>query len=154
MKRYQITLDGQTFDVLLRSDPQQEQVQVEVDGIAFTAEVKVLPAGQGPGIETAERPEPSIPAETPAAVQSPIAQVAKPSSNAVTAPLPGVIKSIAVRPGQRVSSGDQLLVIEAMKMDNIIRASRDGTVETISVSEGHQVGYGERLLEYQSSDST
>lgn len=151
MKRYQITLDGQTFDVLLRSDPQQEQVQVEVDGIAFTAEVKVLPAGQGPGAEAAERPEPSIPAETPAAVQSPIVQVAKTSSNFVTAPLPGVIKSIAVRPGQRVSSGDQLLVIEAMKMDNIIRASREGTIETIFVSEGHQVGYGERLLEYQSS---
>ena len=40
MKRYQITLDGQAFDVLLLSDPQQAQVQVEVDGIAFTAEVK------------------------------------------------------------------------------------------------------------------
>lgn len=152
MKRYQITLEGQTFDVLLRSDPQQEQVQVEVDGIAFTAEVKVLPAGQGSSAEAAERPEPSTPAEAPAAVQSPVAQVAKTSSNFVTAPLPGVIKSIAVRPGQRVSSGDQLLVIEAMKMDNIIRASRDGTVETISVIEGRQVGYGERLLEYQSSD--
>jgi biotin carboxyl carrier protein len=66
----------------------------------------------------------------------------------VAAPLPGIVKSIAVRTGEQVSSGDVLLVIEAMKMDNIIRASRDGTVETIYVSEGHQVAYGERMLEY------
>jgi propionyl-CoA carboxylase alpha chain len=58
-----------------------------------------------------------------------------------------------VRPGQQVSSGDELLVIEAMKMDNIIRASRDATVETIYASEGHQVAYGERLLEYAQSGS-
>jgi biotin carboxyl carrier protein len=151
MKRYQITLEGQTFDVLLRSDPQQERVQVEVDGIAFTAEVKVFPAGQGSGVETAEQAEPSTPAETPAAVQAPIAQVSTTTSNIVTAPLPGVLKSIAVRPGQRVSTGDPLFVIEAMKMDNIIRASRDATVEAVLVGEGRQVGYGERLLEYQSS---
>ena len=56
-----------------------------------------------------------------------------------------------MRPGQQVSPGDELLVIEAMKMDNIIRASRDGTVETIYANEGHQVAYGERLLEYLKS---
>ena len=148
MKRYQITLDEQIFDVLLLSDPLQEQVQVEVDGVAFTAEVKHLSPGQAPGAEAADRVEPSVAAGAPAAIPSPSAQATPSASNSVTAPLPGVIKSVAVRPGQQVSPGDELLVIEAMKMDNIIRASRDGTVETIYVSEGHQVAYGERLLEY------
>ncbi|NIV37432.1 MAG: hypothetical protein GWN58_50850, partial [Anaerolineae bacterium] len=46
MKRYQITLDGQVFEVLLLSDPLQDQVQVEVDGIVLTAEVKDLSAIQ------------------------------------------------------------------------------------------------------------
>jgi biotin carboxyl carrier protein len=60
-----------------------------------------------------------------------------------------VIKSIAVRPGQEVSAGDRLLVIEAMKMDNVLRASRVGTIETIHATEGHQVAHGELLLEYR-----
>ena len=149
MKRYQITLDGRLFDVLLLSDPRQDQVRVEVDGVAFTAEVKAVLPPQQAGAEAVHRVEPSIPPETPASVRLPGAQTAATTGNSVTAPLPGVIKSIAVRPGQHISSGDELLVIEAMKMDNIIRASRDGTVETVFVSKGRQVGYGERLLEYR-----
>lgn len=151
MKRYQITLDGRVYDVLLLSDPRQAQVQVEVDGVAFTAEVKDLPPGPEPGAEATGAVEPSGSAEAAAPLPSPGPQATPAAGNAVTAPLPGIIKSIAVRPGQQVSSGSELLVIEAMKMDNIIRASRDGTVETIFVSEGHQVAYGEQLLEYAQS---
>ena len=65
----------------------------------------------------------------------------------VAAPLPGVIKSIAVRPGQQVAPNDELVVIEAMKMDNVIRATRAGAIGTIHVAEGRQVAYGEALLE-------
>jgi 3-methylcrotonyl-CoA carboxylase alpha subunit len=64
----------------------------------------------------------------------------------VTAPLPGVIRSIRVQTGQRVSMDDELVIIEAMKMDNVIRAPRAGTVGNIHVTEGHQVAHGEPLL--------
>jgi propionyl-CoA carboxylase alpha chain len=63
--------------------------------------------------------------------------------------LPGAIKSIAVQPGQQVSAGDELLVIEAMKMDNVIRATRDAIIETIYTAEGQQVAHGELMLEYR-----
>jgi biotin carboxyl carrier protein len=146
MKEYEITLNGQTFRVRLLSDPRQEQVDVEVNGEAFTVEVRAV---------AAERDLPAVPLPPqaegdPAAggARQPSAGVA-PSGSAVTAPLPGVIKSIAIRPGQRVSRGDPLLVIEAMKMDNVLRASREGLVETIHIAEGHQVAYGELLLEYR-----
>jgi biotin carboxyl carrier protein len=148
MKRYQITMDGRTFDVRLLSDPRQEQVQVEVDGVAFTAKVKPLPTEEEPSTVVADAFEPPAPTETAEPLPAPGVQTGTGENNFVIAPLPGVIKSIAVRPGQKVSSGDALLVIEAMKMDNIIRASRDGTVETIHVGKGHQVAYGERILEY------
>ena len=58
-----------------------------------------------------------------------------------------MIKSITVRPGQQVAPNDELLIIEAMKMDNVIRAIRGGTITTIHVTEGRQVAYGETLLE-------
>jgi biotin carboxyl carrier protein len=148
MKRYQITVAGQTFDVRLLSDPQQEQIEVEVDGVALTAQVESLPSSLQPDPQSPDRAEPALPTEIPAVAPSPGPQAAAPAGNVVAAPLPGVIKSIAIRTGQQVSSGDELLVIEAMKMDNIIRASRDGTVEIIYVSEGRQVAYGERMLKY------
>jgi biotin carboxyl carrier protein len=46
-----------------------------------------------------------------------------------------------------VSANDEVLVIEAMKMDNVIRAPRAGVVATIHVAEGRQVAYGAPLLD-------
>ena len=148
MKRYQITIEGQTFDVHLLSDPRQEEVQVKVNGVGLTAQVRAVQPSADADTEAKAATDSSTPSQAPAARSLSRSQASTIASNAVTAPLPGVIKSIAVSAGQQVSSGDQLLVIEAMKMDNIIRDSRAGTIETIHVSEGHQVAYGERLLEY------
>lgn len=145
MKHYQITLNGRTFDIRLLSDPLQEQVEVEVDGKVFTVEVKVLPSGED---MAAASVTPAI-VPPPAVVPHPSVETASPSGATVTAPLPGVIKSIAVRQGQQVSPGDPLFVIEAMKMDNVIRATRQGVVQIIHVAEGHRVAHGEPMLEYR-----
>jgi biotin carboxyl carrier protein len=142
MKRYQITVNGRTFDVRLLSDPLQDQVEVEVDGKAFTVEARALPAEAGTP-EVVQRPSTS---GTTAGTK---VKTSTPSGSRVVAPLPGIIKSIAVRPGQPVSAGDELLVIEAMKMDNVIRATRDGIIETIYTAEGRQVAHGELMLEYR-----
>lgn len=145
MKQYEITLGGHTFRVRLLSDPLQEQVEVEVNGEALTVAVK--DAAKAAAASSAED-EKLLPTPLPPPAGQPVQQVA-PSGKAVTAPLPGVIKSIAIRPGQQVSRGDPLLVIEAMKMDNVLRASREGIVETIHTAPGRQVAYGDLLLEYR-----
>jgi 3-methylcrotonyl-CoA carboxylase alpha subunit len=145
MKRYQITVDGRTFDVQVLGDPRQEQVEVEVDGRRLTVEVKAS-AARDETVLTTPAPSPA-PAVTRTPLDAPGAGAA--SGNRVVAPLPGVIKSIAVRSGQRVAPGDELLVIDAMKMDNVLRASRVGIVETIHIAEGHQIAHGQLLLEYQ-----
>jgi biotin carboxyl carrier protein len=129
MKRYQITLGDQTYDVKILSDAHKEQVQVEVDGEILTVRVSTVPVVEGMAQV----------APVPAAV---------PTSNTVTAPLPGEIKSIRVQPGQQVSMDDELVIIEAMKMDNVIRAPQAGTVGIIHVTEGRQVAYGQPLLSF------
>ena len=134
MKQYRITLEGRTFDVKVLDDPRREQVRVEVNGETFTVEVKAAPVVT----EVAASRLPKL---------RKTSEVFGSASSSVAAPLPGVIKSIAVRPGQQVAANDELLVIEAMKMDNVIRASRVGTIGTIYVAEGRQVAYGEPLLE-------
>jgi biotin carboxyl carrier protein len=145
MKRYQVTLNGRTFDIQVLGDPRQQQVEVEVDGTRLVVEIKASAAGA----ETA--PATPIPVSAPAELPSPAAtpETGTTSGSRVVAPLPGVIKSVAVRPGQRVAIGDELLVIDAMKMDNVLRASREGIVETIHIAEGNQVAHGQILLEYQ-----
>lgn len=145
MKQYKITLNGRTFTVRLLGDPLQDQVEVEVDGEAFVVEVQDLPSEEelvasSPAPDRAPGPM-QAPTSAPGAVTI--------TGNTVMAPLPGVIKSITVRPGQPVSTGDELLVIEAMKMDNVIRAAREGIVETIHIAEGHRVAHGELMLEYR-----
>jgi biotin carboxyl carrier protein len=147
MKHYQITVNSHTFDVRLLSDPRLSQVEVEVNGEAFTVAVETI-AAEGEKMTEAVPSLISDPALNTAPPQS-LETATPPSGRTVTAPLPGVIKRIAVRPGQQVATGEELLVIEAMKMDNVIRASREGTIETIYTAEGRQVAHGERLLEYQ-----
>ncbi len=142
MKAYRITLDNRTFHVKVLDDPRQDEVRVEVDGEVFTVGVEPVVEEVAPVVTEA------VPAPTPSAPAAPAPAPEAASEKTVTAPLPGIIKSIVVRPGQQVKFNDELLVIEAMKMDNVIRAPRDGTIGTILVTEGRQVAYGEPLLEF------
>jgi biotin carboxyl carrier protein len=67
----------------------------------------------------------------------------------VLAPIPGVIDSIAVQPGDGVVRGQELLVLEAMKMKNVIRATRAGTVAAVHVTARQHVKHGDPLVELQ-----
>jgi pyruvate carboxylase len=65
---------------------------------------------------------------------------AEPGNSAhVGAPMPGLVVSVAVRPGQAVEKGDLLVAIEAMKMETAVRADRAGTVAQVAVTPGTQV---------------
>ncbi|MEM9764744.1 MAG: biotin/lipoyl-containing protein, partial [Pseudomonadota bacterium] len=64
----------------------------------------------------------------------------------VAAPLPGLVKSIAVNPGQHVAAGDLLAVMEAMKMEHALRAPRDGEVAEVAAAPGDQVAEGALLV--------
>ena len=66
----------------------------------------------------------------------------------VGAPMPGMVVTVAVKPGQKVRTGDPLVSIEAMKMESQIRAERDGTVASVLVATGQTVAAHDLLLEY------
>jgi propionyl-CoA carboxylase alpha chain len=144
MTRYQITINGHTFDVQVLSDPRQAQVQVSVDGEPLTVDVQRAPVHEQETAAAAASPASAPTTPPPSTPVDPA-----PASNHVTSPLPGMIKSVKVEAGQEVAPGDPLLVIEAMKMDNIIRATRAGAVATVHAVEGRQVAHGELLLEYE-----
>ena len=64
----------------------------------------------------------------------------------VRAIIPGVVLSVAVAPGDEVTAGQQLLVVEAMKMQNELRAPRAGTVERVTVGERSTIEVGDVLV--------
>jgi propionyl-CoA carboxylase alpha chain len=70
------------------------------------------------------------------------------TSKMVLSPMPGLVVSLDVSLGQEVRSGEQLAIVEAMKMQNIIRAERDGVVKAIGAKAGDNVAADEVLVEF------
>jgi biotin carboxyl carrier protein len=70
------------------------------------------------------------------------------SQRSLRAPIPGVVESIAVSVGDRVARGDELLVLEAMKMRNAIRAPRAGVIVAVHVTAGQHVNHNDPLVDY------
>jgi 3-methylcrotonyl-CoA carboxylase alpha subunit len=65
------------------------------------------------------------------------------------APMPGKVIAVKVQAGQAVARGDEILVVEAMKMENAVRAPRDGVVKAIHARVGEMVGPGVVLVELE-----
>jgi len=69
--------------------------------------------------------------------------------DSISAPMPGLILDILVEEGQEVEEEDQLLILEAMKMENIITSPRKGVIKSVSVSKGDAVDKKQLLIEFE-----
>jgi acetyl/propionyl-CoA carboxylase alpha subunit len=70
-------------------------------------------------------------------------------SGGLEAPMPGKVIKLSVTPGQAVRKGQEILVIEAMKMENALRAPRDGTIKSLAAKLGDMVAPGAVLAEIE-----
>ena len=75
-------------------------------------------------------------------------QASKPKVNDVKAPMPGLVLSIKVSENQEVKKGDPILILEAMKMENIIKSPVDGVIKQISVTEKQAVDKNQTLITF------
>lgn len=124
--------------------------QVKVDGKVFEVEVEKIGGGYAsltpgsltaaPAAPVAPAPQAAAPAPAPAAPAAPAPQAAAPAGGAgdVVAPMPGTVLKVNVNNGDTVASGDVILILEAMKMENEIVAPCAGTV-TLNVKAGETV---------------
>ena len=108
---------------------------VNVNGTAYEVTVEEVKGGAAPVAAPAAAPAPA-----PAAAPAPAG-----AGEQVTSPMPGTILDVKVSAGQAVKSGQVLMVLEAMKMENEIMAPKDGTVTAVSVSKGSSVESGTLL---------
>ncbi len=72
-----------------------------------------------------------------------------PTAGDIMAPMPGLILEIMVAAGDTVIKGDSLLILEAMKMENVIKAEADGIVKSVSLSKGDTVEKNQLIIEME-----
>ncbi|MGI9421672.1 MAG: acetyl-CoA carboxylase biotin carboxylase subunit [Hyphomicrobiaceae bacterium] len=75
-------------------------------------------------------------------------KVAPDTSQFLLCPMPGLIKAVLVEEGQDVQAGDALVIVEAMKMENVLRAERDRTVKEIKAAEGDSLAVDAVIIEF------
>lgn len=125
-----------------------KKLRVTVDGKSYEVEVEILEEIGGASAPAAARPARSAPAAAPAAAAPAPAAAPKPvaGDGDVPSPLSAVVVSVEVKPGDQVNEGDQLITLEAMKMNTLVTAPASGTVGEILVGPGDAVEEGQALL--------
>lgn len=146
MPTYRITINGNQYTVAV-PNPHERPVRAIVNG--ETIEVDVGNETAPIDFDTPTRPAPTVSAITKPATQQITPAVAintRGTTGEVKSPLPGIIVSISVTEGDRVERGQELCVLEAMKMNNPIRSTTSGIVTKIFISIGQQVQHGVPLM--------
>lgn len=158
MKKFVYTINGVKYRVEILST-EDNVAEIEVNGTKYSVGLEAAPKDK-PLMRTISKPSvapvatpvaasvsdpvaPPVPTTTPAA-----APASAPASGGspVISPLPGVIIKVLVNPGDKVTKGQKLMILEAMKMENDIKAPKDGTVASIAVSVNDNVQEGVTLL--------
>ena len=142
MKKFKFNIRGNQYDVHIQT-LEDNIATIEVNGSTYEVEI-------GKEIKTPKTPKLVRQAVVPSS-EADKAKTAAPTdvkgTGHIKAPLPGTIMKLDVKVGDVVKSGDQLLVMEAMKMENNINADREGTITNIKVKEGDSVLEGDVLVE-------
>lgn len=142
MKKFKFTIRGNKYDVELLNI-EDNIAEIDVNGSKYEVEIEQE-------VKTTKTPKLIRPKVVPSS-ESDRAKTSKPTerkgAGLVKAPLPGIILQVLVKEGDLVKSGDKLLIMEAMKMENNITADTEGKVMAIKVKEGDAVLEGDVLVE-------
>ena len=140
MSNYQYKVNGVDYNVEIQ-DIENNIAHVSVNGKVFEIEMP----------ETMKAPV-AVKKEVKPVEQKPAAAAPKPAAKPsgkgtkVVAPLPGTITDVKVAVGDTVKTGDTVIILEAMKMQNNIEAEADGTITEIHVGKGDTVMEGTPLV--------
>lgn len=155
-----LTCAGIRHEAVLRSG--QDDLEVTIDGQAFRPQVEALQPGtfalrEGDGVRLFHcvRDGERILLAWQGRVYTLVEEREGASSaqrhvaGGLEAPMPGKVIKLAVEVGQQVTKGQELLVIEAMKMENALRSPRDGRVKALAARLGEMVSPGVVLVEIE-----
>lgn len=129
------------------------KLRITLDGVTYDLDVEFVDEDGGavtPVPVSSTRPAPvkasGSPAPAPAAKPPPLPQGGE---NSVTCPISGTVFKILVKVGEAVTANQDLIILEAMKMETNIVAAAPGTISNIAVAEGDAVSQGQLLIEFE-----
>ncbi len=128
-QEYHLLLNNQSYNILIvKADYNEKKLVVKVNGKKYTLDVKdkydELLHNLG------------------------LDNIAAKKINDVKAPMPGMVLNILVSEGQEVKKGDSLLVLEAMKMENVLKSPTDGTIKKVIAVKGTAVEKNQLLIQF------
>ena len=140
MRKYELKINDRDYAVTIKSIS-PKNIHVEVNGEEHIVEVQSIKNLALPSQVTKE-----VASQAKTSTPSSVAPRPAISLGGIIAPMPGQIKSIFVREGDKVTVGQKLLVMEAMKLENKINAKSNGIVKKILVRDGDTVNQGQELI--------
>jgi glutaconyl-CoA/methylmalonyl-CoA decarboxylase subunit gamma len=144
MKKFSFTINGNAYDLEIKS-VEDNIAEVEVNGFSYTVEFdRVLETTKTPKLVRTE----AVPSTDITRSEQKTSSPAGPKgSGFIKSPLPGTILDIYVKVGDVVKTGDKLLTLEAMKMENIINSDKSGKVISVNFKKSDAVMEGDILIE-------
>ncbi|MDR0814382.1 MAG: acetyl-CoA carboxylase biotin carboxyl carrier protein subunit [Bacteroidales bacterium] len=136
MKKYKLTISGTKYEVEIKS-VEDQNIQVEVNGTPYSVAVDRE-------IKQTKTPKLVRSVAVPSTDQG--ANVKAIKTGTIKSPLPGTVLDLFVKVGDKVSIGQKVLLLEAMKMENNIESDKAGTVTEIKVDKGSAVMEGDVLI--------
>lgn len=144
MKEYKFKINGKDYNA---SVEEQEDgiVNVNVNGVTHQVQVENVPVKpKAPAARVVKASAPA--AAAPAVAAAPAAPAAGGDGQPLKSPLPGVVLDIFVHVGDAITTGQKVMLLEAMKMENNIEADKNGVVKAIKVNKGDSVQEGDVLI--------
>ncbi len=123
------------------------KMRITVQGTSYDVEVDMVDGGVTTSAPVISRPAASAPVA--AAVSAPSAGPSVGGAKAINAPVGGTIISVAVKAGEKVTKGTELLILEAMKMQTSIASPVDGVVKKVHVAAAEIVRDNQLLVEFE-----
>jgi biotin carboxyl carrier protein len=144
-RKVKVIVDGEEYIVEV-GDLDTRPITVMVDGEYYQVEIE---EDEIVGVTPSPMGETSPPVKAqPQKVEKAASRRTK-RGNAITAPLPGDVVDILVHPGESVTTGQAVCVVEAMKMKNTIRSPLEGLIASVEVAKGEAVQFGDVLMTFE-----
>ena len=147
MKNYKFVINGNKYSVDI-ADIEENSVEIEVNGTPYTVELEMElpPLTKSQPKPAARVVQPITPKPSPVMANIPQAHTAPTGGSIIKSPLPGVVLDVFVKVGDSVKSGQHVVLLEAMKMENNNDADKEGVVKEVRVHRSDSVMEGDVLV--------
>jgi len=137
--RFEVQVGGETYDVILSGDEELPDATI----------TPAVTPGRAAAARTTVKTAPTPADAAPRAPIAPRRATTAGGGSSLNAPMPGVILEVSVAAGEAIERGQQVAVLEAMKMNNVIRSPRAGTIGELCVAAGQAVGHGDPIIRFR-----